>query len=222
MADQFILIIEDDPTWQDIFSEIVGDAGFKPSVAATYREALTALTAHKYALAIVDMSLSELYYNDRDGLKVLKKIAALSETLPTIVVTGYATVELVIETLVELNAVNFFRKEDFDRRKFAHTVKKEAVVKKQVVWQNAHIPASFLQKVEPEVVGKLSERELEVLYLLSQGQTNKQIAAELTVSVNTIKKHTQSIFTKFNVNSRAAAVALALGQEKKRVLNVER
>jgi DNA-binding NarL/FixJ family response regulator len=117
--------------------------------------------------------------------------------------------------LVDLNAVNFFRKEDFDRRKFTQTVKKEAAAKKQVViYQNTHVPASFLQKVEPEIVGKLSERELEVLYLLSQGQTNKQIAVELTVTVNTIKKHTQSIFTKFNVNSRAAAVAQALGREK--------
>ncbi|HXV97402.1 MAG TPA: response regulator transcription factor [Anaerolineae bacterium] len=213
MADQFILIIEDDPTWQAIFSEIVGDAGFKPVIAATYGEALTALTSQTYTLAIVDMSLSELHYNDRDGLKVLKKIAVLAETLPAIVVTGYATVELAIETLVELKAVNFFRKEDFERRKFEQTLKAEAVFK-QALPQNAHIPASFLQKVEPGVAARLSERELEVLYGLSQGQTNKQIAAELTVSVNTIKKHTQSIFTKLNINSRAAAVALALGRER--------
>jgi DNA-binding NarL/FixJ family response regulator len=36
----------------------------------------------------------------------------------------------------------------------------------------------------------------------------------LTVSVNTIKKHTQNIFTRLNVNNRAAAVAQALGGEK--------
>jgi DNA-binding NarL/FixJ family response regulator len=213
LAGQFILIIEDDPTWQSIFSEIVADAGFKPVTAATYGEALTALTAQTYSLAIVDMSLSELRYNNRDGLKVLKKIVALAETLPAIVVTGYATVELAIETLVELKAVNFFRKEDFDRRKFEQTLK-EAAVFKQALPQNAHIPASFLQKVAPGVAAKLSERELEVLYGLSQGQTNKQIAVELTVSINTIKKHTQSIFTKLNINSRAAAVALALGRER--------
>jgi GAF domain-containing protein len=59
----------------------------------------------------------------------------------------------------------------------------------------------------------LSEREREVLNLLTQGRTNKEIAEELVVSVNTIKKHVQSIFTKLNVDSRAAAVAKVLGQE---------
>jgi DNA-binding CsgD family transcriptional regulator len=57
----------------------------------------------------------------------------------------------------------------------------------------------------------LSEREREVLALLIQGYTNKQIAEALMVSVNTIKKHVQSIFTKLEVETRAAAVAKALG-----------
>lgn len=214
LAGQAILVIEDEPNWQNIFSEIIVDAGFEPIVVTTHQAALTVLADQNFALAIVDMSLSEANYNNRDGLKVLRKIAGLPQPLPAIVVTGYATINLAIETLAELNAVNFFRKDEFNRRKLLETIKKEAIVKKQVVWRSAHIPASFMQKVEPEVVAVLSERELEVLYFLSQGQTNKEIAAELTVTVNTIKKHTQSIFTKLNVNSRAAAVALALGREK--------
>lgn len=197
-----------------IFSEIIEDAGFKPKVVATYFEALAALSKQNYALAVVDMSLSELNYDNRDGLKVLKKIAAAPETLPAVVVTGYATVNLAIETLVDLNAVNFFRKDEFDRRKFLQTVKKEAIAKSQPAWSSAHVPASFAQKVKPEVAALLSERELEVLYFLSQGWTNKEIAVELTVSVNTIKKHTQNIFTRLNVNNRAGAVAQALGGEK--------
>jgi GAF domain-containing protein len=63
-------------------------------------------------------------------------------------------------------------------------------------------------------VFNLSEREREVLTLLIQGQTNKEIAETLTVSVNTVKKHVQSIFTKLNVDSRAAAVAKALGPNR--------
>ncbi|MBI1882520.1 MAG: response regulator transcription factor [Chloroflexi bacterium] len=214
MVTQAILIIEDDPNWQNIFSEIIADAGFGPKVVTTYRDALAALAEQSYALAVVDMSLSELNYDNRDGLRVLKKIAASPEPLPAVVVTGYATVNLAIETLVELNAVNFFRKDEFDRRKFLQTIKKEAIVKKEVIWQSSLVPASFIQRIEPRVMALLSGREMEVLYFLSQGQTNQEIAAELTVTVNTIKKHAQSIFTKLNVNSRAAAVSQALGREK--------
>lgn len=214
MAKPSVLIVEDDPAWQDIFTEISDDAGFKPVTASTYREALLALERQTFALAVLDMSLSELYHDNRDGLKVLRKIAALPEKLPAIVVTGYATVDLAIETLVDLNAVNFFQKNDFDRRKFFYTLKKEAVVKKEVPFTSTHLPAGFIQRLLPQVLAVLSGRELEVLYFLSQGWTNKEIAAELTVSVNTIKKHTQSIFTKLNVTNRAAAVAQALGGEK--------
>ncbi len=214
MTKSSVLIVEDEGAWQDIFTEIVEDAGFKPEVVSSYGEALTALERPTFALAVIDMSLSELYHDNRDGLKVLRRIAALPERLPAIVVTGYATVNLTIEALVELNAVNFFQKNDFDRRKFFHTLKKAAIVRKDLLHTSAHIPASFIQRVVPQVMADLSERELEVLYFLSQGQTNKEIAAELTVSVNTIKKHTQSIFTKLNVNNRAAAVAQALAREK--------
>jgi ATP/maltotriose-dependent transcriptional regulator MalT len=59
----------------------------------------------------------------------------------------------------------------------------------------------------------LSQREQEVLELLIDGHSNKDIAEALTVSVNTVKKHLQGIYSKFNVESRAAAVAKALGRE---------
>jgi DNA-binding NarL/FixJ family response regulator len=210
VAGQAILVIEDDPNWQHIYSEIISDAGFEPQVVTSYREALTSLANRRYALAIVDMSLSETDYTNRDGLRVLRQIAANLEPLPAIVVTGYATVSLAIETLVDLKAVHFFRKDEFDRRKFRQTLEKEVRVIPEVVCESQHIPPGFRQKVQPAVAALLSERELEVLYYLSQGQTNKEIGQRLIVTVNTVKKHTQSIFTKLRVNSRAAAVAQAL------------
>ena len=200
MADHQILIIEDDPNWQDIFSEIIIDSGFEPVMAASPRAALKALQNQTYALAVVDISLSLPDYADRGGVEVLKVIASSPARLPAIVVTGYATVDLAIETLVDLNAVHFFRKDQFDRREFGRVVKREAV-------------SAGRPKFSPEVVDVLSEREQEVLALLVQGQTNKQIAEELTVTVNTIKKHVQSIFTKLNVDNRAAAVARAFGRD---------
>jgi DNA-binding NarL/FixJ family response regulator len=188
----WVLVVEDDPAWQDLFAEIIGDAGFKPVVVDTLVDAAAALAERAFVLAVVDISLSLPDHADRGGVAVLRAIAARSERLPAIVVTGYATVDLAIETLAELNARHFFRKEDFSRRKFIETVQKET---------GANNPLSVL-----------SEREREVLALMSQGLTNKQIADELTVSVNTVKKHSQNIFTKLQVESRAAAVAAAMGR----------
>jgi ATP/maltotriose-dependent transcriptional regulator MalT len=55
----------------------------------------------------------------------------------------------------------------------------------------------------------LSERELEVLTLIAQGETNRGAAARLFISEATVKTHLLHIFAKLGVNDRAAAVATA-------------
>jgi DNA-binding NarL/FixJ family response regulator len=55
----------------------------------------------------------------------------------------------------------------------------------------------------------LSSREEQVLRLVAEGLTNKEIARQLTVSQNTVKTHVTSLFNKLGVDSRAHAVAVA-------------
>jgi LuxR family maltose regulon positive regulatory protein len=59
------------------------------------------------------------------------------------------------------------------------------------------------------LVEPLSERELEVLRLLGSDLDGPDIARELTVSLNTLRTHTKSIYAKLGVNSRRAAVRQA-------------
>jgi len=63
---------------------------------------------------------------------------------------------------------------------------------------------------EPIERGPLTERELEVLNLLSRGLANKQIAVELGISEHTVKFHVSSIYTKLNVTNRTEAVRAGL------------
>jgi len=55
----------------------------------------------------------------------------------------------------------------------------------------------------------ISERELEVLYLIAAGLSNREIADKLFISLNTVKTHTKNINSKLGVNSRIKAVARA-------------
>lgn len=59
---------------------------------------------------------------------------------------------------------------------------------------------------------KLSPRELEVLQCVIDGAVNKEIAAQLTISQNTVKVHLRKIYTKLGVSSRTEATTVALQQ----------
>lgn len=58
----------------------------------------------------------------------------------------------------------------------------------------------------------LSEREIGILKLVGQGKSNKEIAAELFISVNTVKVHMANIFQKISVSSRTEATLYAIEQ----------
>jgi LuxR family maltose regulon positive regulatory protein len=81
----------------------------------------------------------------------------------------------------------------------------------------AAFPVDVSEKPDPskpqtskaELVEPLSDREIEVLQLISEGLTNQEISSKLFISMNTVKAHTRNIYAKFSVKSRTQAVAKA-------------
>lgn len=69
------------------------------------------------------------------------------------------------------------------------------------------------KRTEPAVLESLTPREIEVLKLLAQGQSNQEIAQSLLISVSTVKKHVRQIIAKLGVSDRtqAAIQAIKLG-----------
>lgn len=59
------------------------------------------------------------------------------------------------------------------------------------------------------MVEPLSERELEVLALIAEGLSNREIAGQLVVSLSTVKGHTSNIYGKLAVHSRTQAIGKA-------------
>ena len=71
-------------------------------------------------------------------------------------------------------------------------------------------PSGSGQPREAEQIESLTPREVEVLKLLSQGQTNPQIAQNLLFSVSTVKAQVRSILSKLGVSDRTQAAVRAI------------
>lgn len=84
-------------------------------------------------------------------------------------------------------------------------IEKEVYVEKS---ENFIQNTSLISKLE------LSKREVEILELLAQGHSNQEIAAQLFVSLSTVKAHNQNLFEKLDVKRRTQAV------EKAKRLNI--
>ncbi len=112
------LVVEDDRSWQQILSEILADSGLTVQVVSSLEEAIAALKAKPHRLAVVDLSLSPNDHNNYDGLRVLDAVRHLDPNCRSLLLTGFATVELAVTALAEYGAFTFLRKENFNRAQF--------------------------------------------------------------------------------------------------------
>ena len=69
------------------------------------------------------------------------------------------------------------------------------------------MPVLSAEKINKHLVTPLTEREFDVIKLMYDGKTNQQIATELFIAMNTLKKHINNAYFKMDVNSRTTAVA---------------
>jgi len=75
--------------------------------------------------------------------------------------------------------------------------------------------------VKCSVLENLSKREVEVLYKISQGMSNKEIGRELYISEKTVKNYATNLFRKINVNDRVQATIFALKNDIEKYYNMK-
>jgi DNA-binding NarL/FixJ family response regulator len=198
-----ILIVEDDPGWRDIYADVLGESGYELQYAVSYGEARGLMQRIRFQAAVVDLHLisSADPEENRDGFALLRVAGA--RNLPTIVVSALGVPDDIDRAYDEFGVFAFVEKEAFDRKAFKQTVG-EAIRSSE---SQPELPAAVSSAAEP--LADLTDREHEVLALLAQGQTNRQIADALTITPNTVKKHVDHVLQKLGVSTRAAAAAIA-------------
>lgn len=116
------LIVEDDHSWQQILSEILTDAGLTVDVAENLETAVAKLRAAPYRLVVVDLSLDGSDHHNQDGLRVLDAVRRHTPDCLSLLLTGFATAEIIESALTRHGAFACLRKEDFRRAEFRELV----------------------------------------------------------------------------------------------------
>ena len=194
-----VLVVEDDAGWRSILSELLTDIGRQVRLCASFGDALGYLRREKFALAIVDLSLTNaIIWEQGDSSEHLEGYQLLANTkaagIPTIVVSGVASVDEIQRAYTEHSIFAYLEKQAFDRNTFRRLVEEASL---------SHVTESELDC--------LTMREREVFDLMARGMTNKEIAETLVITTNTVKRHLKAIFEKLEVHTRSAATAKAVG-----------
>ena len=161
---------------------------------------------HKVRATSPDVVLMDLLMPVMDGVTAIGAVKAESPEVEVIALTSVLEDELVVGA-VQAGAVGYLLK-DTRADELCRAIKAAAEGKVQLAPEAA---ARLVREVRaPERPDVLTERETEVLALLAEGQSNKQIAGALFIGEKTVKTHVSSILSKLGVPSRTAAALHAV------------
>lgn len=160
--------------------------------------------------ALPDVVLLDLRLPGMDGLEVLKRLKTKVPAIRVLVLTVHDEQNYVSEAVIAgadgylLKTVSHAELSDAVKRVHSGEAVLHPAVARQVLTELSQGSAGH------SADGGLSVREREILMHLAQGLSNKQIASEISVGVETVKTHISSILHKLEAVDRTQAVALAL------------
>ena len=144
-----------------------------------------------------------------DGIEATRRIRSEDDSIQVIALTSFAEQELV-EKAFRAGAISYLMK-DVHSDKLAETIR-EARRGRSTIDSAAAQALVASTGEEASQREALTPREREILVMLTEGKTNKEIANQLSLSEGTVRFHVSNILSKMGVNNRTEAVSLALQQ----------
>jgi two-component system, NarL family, response regulator LiaR len=157
-----------------------------------------------------DIVLMDVIMPRMNGIEATRQIREAFPEIKVLALSSFQDDESIREML-EVGAIGYLLKNS-SIEDLASTIR-TVFAGKSVM--SPEVMQSLLQKPESLVPSQdygLTDRELEVLKLMIEGQTNNEIAYALSISISTVKFHIRGITEKLNVDSRTEAVAVAVAQ----------
>jgi DNA-binding NarL/FixJ family response regulator len=194
-----VLIVDDHPLLRQGVAAVLQDEPDMEIVAEAENgsDAVVAFEKHR-----PDVTLMDLQMPGMSGIDAIAEIRARAPHARVVVLTTYKGDVSALRAL-RAGAVGYLLKDQ---------VLTELVRTIRTVHEGGRrIPAEISAELSTHLGDNgLSEREIQVLRLVAQGNSNKRVAAQLGITEDTIKAHMKSIISKLAANDRTHAVTIAL------------
>lgn len=196
VTNQTVFIIDDDAALCEGLRRLFESIHLK---VETYLDAHTFLNQYKdnqEGCLITDVRMPGM-----SGLELLEYLSAKKSRLPVIIITGYGDMSMVIRAM-KAGAYDFILK-PFNDQYLIETIQK--CIDKSV---SSHKTEYVLERFN-----RLTDREKQVIHLLSEGKLNKEIAYDFGVSMSTIEAHRASIMRKMQAKNIAQLIKFYLNAQ---------
>jgi two-component system response regulator DevR len=194
-------------------------AGSLRSVVSSYSDIEVVGTAGTVSDAVAmasnlqpDIVLMDYLLPDGDGITAAAQIKRNDPKIQLVMLTGSGEDKRLARRAFEAGCSGFLSK--------TRSVDDLIAVLRAAHSGEVLIMADMLMKLLPSVArhddgsrAGLSPREIEVLSVMAEGGSDKEIAAKLFVSLNTVRKHTQNIIRKLGAHSKLEAVVIGVREE---------
>jgi NarL family two-component system response regulator LiaR len=169
-------------------------------------EAVAQVRQHRPDVVLMDLVMPEM-----DGIEATRQVIAVSPTSKVLVLSSFTDDERVFPA-IKAGAAGYLLK-DVSPPDLAHAIQAVHQGKTQL---HPDIARKLMDQVvsaelEPaDAASELTARELEVLRLVAQGMSNREIAQALTIRDKTVKTHVSNILSKLHLADRTQAAIYAL------------
>lgn len=205
-----VAIVDDDAAVRDMIQALIENAG-SLRFAGAYSGCAEVMD--HLIDDLPDVVLMDINMPGRSGIECVELLRKEIPDLKILMLTNYSDDERIFDSL-RAGAVGYLLKNS--------SIEKLSESIQEAYRGGAPMSAEVAQKVlayfqgqkkSAQYSAKLSERELEVLRALTEGLSNKEMAAKLFISLPTVRFHLKNIYAKLHVSSRTEAVIKAM-QEK--------